>query len=79
MEAKKIAQSIVGGHGWCATEIEPLAQAYLSLLKQHEGHVLVPLEPTDEMLEAVLTASYNEVMALDGWAVKFVYKAMIKE
>ena len=52
MKAKEIAETIIKNNAvytWSDKTMQ-LAQAYLDLLKQQEGKVLVPLEPTEKMI-----------------------------
>ncbi len=61
---------------WSNADI--LAKAYLNLLAKQEGHVLVPLEPTEEMINLAFKEYLNtHPQAGIQAALRNAYKAMI--
>jgi len=52
MKTKEIAEEILNDGYYDLEGLEELAQAYLSLLAKQDGMALVPLEPTEGMIEA---------------------------
>ncbi len=57
--------------------IKQVSKAYLDLLKQHEGKVLVPVEPDEEMIEAGWNTYWDNDCLSGHEQTKLAYKAMI--
>jgi hypothetical protein len=58
MNTKEIAEEILDN--FPSPDMEEVVRAYLDLLKKMEGKVLVPVEPTPEMLHIIFRSEWPE-------------------